>query len=223
MNKTGALQYRYDAGNQMWFSAEKRFGQDCRIHHYGCGVIAMLDFCIYKGLAERPKNRQEYMNRIRCMERRWMHIIPGFGISPYFYAFFANLYFRFHYIPYRFRKIWVSGSLKMREEKFAKRIREQLKEDLPLIFAVGPVVPWSGKKGRITLYRLYGEKLIASGQKVKSHYMTILGLQRENDQWYLQLATWGEIRYMRLADYVQHGKFSFPFTNTIYETRIIQK
>ena len=54
-------------------------------------------------------------------------------------------------------------------------------------------------------------------------FLTILGLQRENDQWYLQLATWGEIRYMRLADYVQHGKFSFPFTNTIYETRIIQK
>ena len=111
----------------------------------------------------------------------------------------------------------------MREEKLAKRIQGQLKADLPLIFAAGPVVPWVGQKGRITLYRLEGEKLIASGQKVKSHYMTILGLQRKNEQWYLQLATWGEIRYMRLSDYVQHGKFSVPFTNTIYETRIIRK
>ena len=223
MNEIEALHGRYDAGSQMWFSAQKRFGQDTRLHHYGCGVIAMTDFCTYKHLLERTEDRQEYRNRIRHMERCYMHIFPGFGISPYFYSFYANWYYRIKGIPYRFGRIWLWGNRKQREKKLCKKITGQLRADLPLIFAAGPAIPGPWKNSRIPLYRQENGQLTESGQKVKSHYMTILGLYEDQEQLYMKIATWGEIRYMRLTDYMKHGRCSIPFSNTVYATRMIQK
>lgn len=223
MNEIEALHGRYDAGNQMWFPVQRHFGQDTQIHHYGCGVIAMMDFCIYKNLLTKTEDRQEYMTRIRRMERRYMHIVPGFGIPPYFYAFLANWYFRINRIPYRFGRIWLWGSIKQREKQLISVIREQLKADFPLIFAAGPVFPGPWKYKKIPLYRLEEGHLSESGQKVKSHYMTILGVYEECGQCYMKIATWGEVRYMRLTDYMKHTGCSIPFSNTVYATGTIQK
>lgn len=223
MNELAVLHDSYHAGNQMCFPVQKRLGQDTKLHHYGCGVIAMTDFCVYKNLVEKAEDSRAYMELIRHMERHYMHVLPGVGISPYFYVFLANRYFRARRSHYRLGRIWLWGSGEQREKRLVTKIAGQLKADFPLIFAAGPVFPGPWRYRKIPLYRLQGGHLTESGQKVKSHYMTILGLYEDQGQYYVKVATWGEIRYMRLRDYRKHAGCSIPFSNTVYAVRMIRK
>lgn len=218
MNKLLTLKHKYYAGSQTWFSIQKKYRQDYWLKRYGCGVVAMADFCIYKGLIDRPADRQEYLQMLRKMDRHWMHVLPGFGISIYFYAFFVNLYYRIKRIPYRCRRIWVCGSFRKRKQKLMDKISKQLEEDLPLVFAVGPRLPFAGKKKKPHLYRMEQEYMVRTASTISGHYMTITGLYQEDKEVYLQLASWGDIWYMNLSEYMRFAKYTIPFSNAVFGT-----
>ncbi len=219
MNEMQTLKCGYSAGSQMWFSKKKKYGKNRRIHDFGCGVVALTDLGIYLGMEPLPKDRQEYMRMVCRMERRWIHILPGFGISPYIYPLFANRYFRKKQVSYRIRPMRITGKKEEKLVKIQKMIRAQLKQDLPLIFAAGPTIPVIGRKKRIPLYYQKGDLIVPSGHSVKSHYMTITGIVRIQEQdCYIKLASWGEFWYMKLTDYLEYGKYTLPFTNVVYTT-----
>lgn len=218
MNKIQTLRRRYFAGSQMWFSKDKRYGRNRRIHDYGCGVVALMDFAVYRGIEKEATDKAEYMKAVDQMERKWMHIFPGFGISPYVYALWANLYLRKKKAPERLHRIWLIGTKKTRLKRLQKIIRKQLKKDIPLIFAAGPLLPMIGKNKRIMLYRRVGMRMVESGHDVKSHYMTITGIGWMQDrECYIRVASWGEFWYIKLSDYMEYGKYTLLFTNTVYK------
>ncbi len=217
MNKILTLRHMYYAGSQTWFDLKKKYRHDYWLRRYGCGVIAMMDFCIYKRLIDRPQSRQEYMEGIRKLDRRFMHVIPGFGISIYFYSGLANMYYRIRRIPYRCRRMWFFGGREKRKQKMIQRITGQLEADMPLIFSAGPRLPFVGKKQKLYLYRVQNEAIIRANQNVSGHYMTITGLYRDGEEDYLQLASWGDIWYMNLNEYIRFGRYTIPFSNTIYQ------
>jgi len=220
MNKLLTLQHKYYAGSQTWFSIRKKYRQDYWLRRYGCGVVAMADFCIYKGLIEQPKDRQEYLQTVRMMSKKWMHVLPGFGISIYFFAFYANLYYRIKRIPYRFKRVWVFGRFRKRKQKMAEKISGQLEKDLPLVFAAGPKLPFVGKTKKPYLYRLVQGQMVRTATTISGHYMTITGLYRDGDEDYLQLASWGDIWYMSLSEYMKFAKYTIPFSNAVFQTKI---
>ncbi len=218
MNKLLTLRHKYYAGSQTWFSIQKKYRQDYWLRRYGCGVVAMADFCIYKGLIDRPADRQEYLQVLRKLDRHWMHVLPGFGISIYFYAFFVNWYYRIKRIPYRCRRMWVCGRFEKRKQKLMEKILGQLEEDLPLVFAVGPKLPFAGKKRKPHLYRMVQEHMVRTASTVSGHYMTLTGLYQYDGEDYLQLASWGDIWYMNLSEYLKFAKYTIPFSNAVFRT-----
>ncbi len=218
MNKLRMLRHKYYAGSQTWFSICKKYSQDYWLRRYGCGVVAMADFCIYKGLIDRPESRQEYLQVLRKMDRHWLHVLPGFGISIYFYALDVNLYYCIKRIPYRCRRIWVCGSFRKRKQKLLNGISEQLTEDFPLVFAVGPKLPLIGKQRKPCLYRMIHGQMVRTASTVSGHYMTITGIYQDDGEDYLQLASWGEIWYMNLSEYMRFAKYTIPFSNAVFGT-----
>lgn len=211
---TAALQKEYIPGSQQWF-LEDSGGQDRRLRRYGCGVIAFVDDSIYLGVTGRPEGRPDYLNCIRQAER-FLRILPGFGISVYFYPFLANISFRRLHAPYRLRR------MPMRRSHIVSLIKEQLRADLPLIFAVGTPL-WPFGKGGVKLYRMQDGRLVDTGKRVKSHYMTIVALHREADAWYLKVASGGAFYEISLTEYLNFGRFVLPFSCVIYRTRVLKQ
>ncbi|MCR5476705.1 MAG: hypothetical protein K6E92_03650 [Lachnospiraceae bacterium] len=195
----------YIAGSQMWFSGKGKFGRDARICGFGCGVVALLDFCVYEQALPAAESREEYLDRIRQMERRALPIVPGFGIAPYLYPILVNLFFRRNRIPYRMRGMVGAGN--------REALEEMLKNDIPVIFAAGPTVPVLWRKKRLPLYPAKGTM---SEKSIKAHYMTLLGLEGEGEHTWMRVASWGEIYRIRLSDYRRFTRYTIPFTNRFY-------
>ncbi len=207
------LKKEYVPGSQMWLPRGRKLARDTQVRGFGCGLVAALDFAIYQGAVAAPGDREEYRERLRQMSRLEFPIMPGLGIAPYYYPLLVNHYFRKYHIPYR-----LQGSFGARNiEQCAGRIRSLLKEDLPVLFAAGPVYPWLRKKRRIRLYVKERGILKDSGKSVQAHYMTVVGMERDQSgEYWIKVASWGDFYYISLREYARHGKSCFPYTNRFY-------
>ena len=207
--KKHALKKIYVAGSQMWF--EKKKGKEKKLRGFGCGVVALHDLITYKGYMEKPEGQNEFKERIRKIERGGMYVFPNLGIAPYFYPLECNLYLMSHKIPVRLRWGWGIG----REYKNrAADIKKCIDSDIPVIFAVGPTIPFLFKKKRVSLYNM-DRKL--SGMSTKAHYMTVLGVLETEKEIWLEVASWGTQYSIRLSDMVFFSKYTFPFTTRFYK------
>lgn len=125
-------------GNQNWATGYM-------MRKYGCGVVAMGDVLIYLGIHRLPCNTDllygmlredgclsypRYERYLRKMNKRYLGIIPGFGVPNFQLARAMNRYFRHYRIDLRAR--WCLSSGKMLE-----RIQDSLSKDYPVILAIG--------------------------------------------------------------------------------------
>lgn len=207
------LKGSYVPGSQMWFPKGSFFDRDNNLRGFGCGVVACMDFCVYRGEIALSKDTAEYCEKVRAMAHSFFPIMPGLGIAPYYYPILLNLFFKRNHMPYRVEKSCRGKNL--------TKMAELLNLDLPVILCVGPTIPVIFKNKSIPLY-LCREKegasiLYPSRHRVKSHYMTVIGITKDSEGTvFLKTATWGEILYLKLDDYLGYTKYTFPGTNRFY-------
>ncbi len=166
-----SLKNTYEPGSQMWFARGRRFSGDTQLRGFGCGLVALEDFCIYKGLCPRPESREAYLEELRKMKRRYLPIFPGLGIAPYYYPLLMDLFFLRRHLPYRVGRSFGPGAAE-------RRLKEELQKDTPVIFAAGPTIPFLFRKKRIRLYSLHNGRLEDCGASTRAHYMTVVGLEQ---------------------------------------------
>ncbi|MCR5801110.1 MAG: hypothetical protein K6G57_02120 [Lachnospiraceae bacterium] len=192
-------------------------GKNNRLCNMGCGVVALVDFCIYEGLIPKPKDRDEYCDRINEYASKYIPIIPGLGIAPYIYPFFVNRFFRKNGYPYRIKGITFIGK--------TDRLIRMLEDDIPVIFAAGATYPIVFRKKGVMLYSPSDEGpslITASGQRARSHYMTLTGIEklRTKDEKigsdYLRVYSWGREYYISPREYSEFSRYTFPATNMFY-------
>ena len=73
---------------------------------------------------------------------------------------------------------------------------QMLAEDLPVILSVGMNFPKVWEKETLNFYRICGENVPASN-KVRAHFVVVTGMDEE----WLQISTWGVVRYIRRTEY----------------------
>ena len=207
-SKSVTLKKHYTAGSQMWFSKENFL--DRHLRGYGCGVVALHDLSVYKGCAGTSKTRDDYRERIRKTEKAGIFVFPYLGIAPYYYSLMCNLYLRRKHMPFRIG--WGhTASAELRCHAY--HIKECLKNDMPVIFAAGPTIPFLFKKKKVTLY---SRDRKTPETWTKGHYMTVVGVEEDGDEIWLDIVSWGRKYSVKLKDLADHSGYSFPLTTRFY-------
>ena len=188
-------------GNQNWATGYM-------MRKYGCGVVAMGDVLIYLGIHRLPCNTDllygmlredgclsypRYERYLRKMNKRYLGIIPGFGVPNFQLARAMNRYFRHYRIDLRAR--WCLSSGKMLE-----RIQDSLSKDYPVILAIGQNIPFWRKK-KLTLYRQENGVYLPATE-TKAHYVVVTGMENR----YLQISSWGKEYFISRKEYQEYGK-----------------
>ncbi len=188
-------------GNQNWATGYM-------MRKYGCGVVAMGDVLIYLGIHRLPCNTDllygmlredgclsypRYERYLRKMNKRYLGIIPGFGVPNFQLARAMNRYFRHYRIDLRAR--WCLSSGKMLE-----RIQDSLSKDYPVILAIGQNIPFWRKK-KLTLYRQENGVYLPAIE-TKAHYVVVTGMENG----YLQISSWGKEYFISWKEYQEYGR-----------------
>lgn len=168
----------------------------------GCGVISGANVLSYltryhglsDGLFDRvsrsePMPLQSYNDACMRLARGLLRPIPGFGINGIFLAMGLNLFFRRRQIPYRAK--WC-----MRRAPMWDRMEQMLRDDLPVIFAVGPNWPlW--KKQDIKFYKKLPDGSFCVRYRIHAHFITVTGM---SEHW-LRISSWGKKLYINREEY----------------------
>jgi hypothetical protein len=193
----------------MWFEAGRRLSRDHQLRGCGCGLVAALDFCVYKGGFPPSSEQEEYRERIRELNRHYFFVVPFLGIAPYYYPLMVNRFLRKSGMPYRIR-----GTASARN---TDAVRQMLEEDLPVIFCAGPAFPFFGRKHRLTLYKVGPDhQPVPSGQAVYAHFMTVTGIADIHGETWLRVASWGKTYYIRGSEYAEYTRYCYPGTNRFF-------
>lgn len=202
IERNGRLSY---GGSQMW-------SENPTVRICGCGPVAVLDTLLYlTNRQNKSLSLDEYNLTLENMSRRYFPLIKPFGINGLLLAAGMNRLLRKHHLPYR--AFWaVSG------RKFWPRVKELLRQDLPVIFSVGPNFPALWQKHRLTFYQKMPDGSFVPASSAKSHYITATGIDEE----WLRISSWGTEYYINRQEYDEYiRKYSTSIVSNILMLRKI--
>ena len=207
-------------GSQTWSSSRI-------MRKYGCGVVGMADVLLYLGLHQTTCETDllygmlqedgylsypRYERYLMKMRRRYLSVIPGFGVPGFFLPLAMNRYFRHYRIDLRASWCILPG-------KVLPRIEEMLRQDMPVVLAIGPNFPVFWGKRKVAFYRKEnGEYLYAT--ETKAQFVVVTGIM----DGYLQISSWGKEYYISWAEYQRYmKKYSSCFTSNICRIKAKKK
>ena len=175
-------------GSQEWFGRGV-------LKRYGCGAVALGDVLLY---IQHPGGqvllqREEYLDYIRKLNMRYVHVLPGMGIPGRFLSVAANVYFRVKKMPYR-------ASFCSSGKKLKKRVEKSLSEDLPVMLAVGKNLRFWENRG-VALYKRKDGSYVKSSE-TRGHIVVVTGLL----DGYFQVSSWGRKYYISADEYLEYTK-----------------
>ena len=185
-------------GNQGKF--EKRY-----VQQGGCGLVGAANLIYYlaaQGIcgrrADLPAQMQpecvvplDAFNRsCEHLRRRFLPVLPRLGMNGFSLVLGLNLYFLRYGLPYR--AFWG-----IRGKKLWKRAAEMLRQDLPVIFSVGPNFPKLWGKEKVTFYQRLPDGSYRPAAATLAHYVTITAL----DEDYAKISSWGREYYVSRREY----------------------
>lgn len=188
--------HTYFGGDQSWFPY--RF-----LKNSGCGVIAAAELLL-KLRGRESIGKSEYMEFATELWKHFLPVIPGLGMNGLTLAAGLNRYFRKKNMPYR--AFWCISAGKM-----SRRVRQMLKNDIPVILSIGPNFPmfWRGEK--LTIYRKVNDTFVAA-VKTKAHFVTVTGWEGRM----IRISSWGKEYYIDYVEYKEYVKaYSCPLVSNI--------
>ncbi|MBR4743777.1 MAG: hypothetical protein IK082_06270 [Oscillospiraceae bacterium] len=187
----------------------------------GCGLVGAV--CLMRYLAEDGKTSGELFTRgngepmetdafrtlCRSLQRRYLPVLPHFGMTGPVLAFGVNRLFRKCRAPYRAR--WCVSSC-----KFLPRMEEMLSGNIPVIFSAGPNFPFLPGRRKLRLYHRNQDGSLQPAGGAVAHYMIATGLQ----DGCMAVSSWGREYWIRIDEYLHYARrVSAPFlSNLLYVT-----
>lgn len=211
VHNDGRISY---GGSQSW--AHSKPLETC-----GCGLVAAADTLLYlyrwhfDGDAAPeirtawPLERADY-EKLMLRLNRYMPIIPPFGMTGISLALGLNIYFAKYHMPYRMR--WGVPAAQLWQ-----RMEEMLRNDMPVILAIGPNFPLVWQKNRVPFYIRTPNGDHVKQSSAKSHYVAVTGMDDE----YLRISSWGRLYYIRRSEYEAYARShsNWIVTNIGYMTK----
>ena len=189
------------------------------IRDSGCGLISSANLLAYltrfhglrDGLFERiirldPIPLTEFNRACMRICHGFLRPLPHIGMTGTSVALGLNREFRLRGIPYRASWCFRSGPM-------WQRMESMLRQDLPVILAIGPNLPRFWKRGKLNLYRCRSDGSMRPAARTKAHFVTVTAM---DDEW-LTISSWGHVFYINRIEYEQYAKhYSSPwFSNML--------
>lgn len=202
-------------GNQSWTDIK-------HLKKYGCGLVAGTDLMLYlhqtRADCRSPLfelvpegevlSEELYLRLLQTVNRKYLPVIPFFGMNGFMLSGGLNLYFRHSKI--KLRAGWRIFSFGLWET-----MGRMLEEDIPVIFSIGANFPmmWRGQK--LKLYVRRGDSYVSTAA-VNAHYVTVTGM---DDRW-LAVSTWGKKYYINREEFTRYvRKYSCYLFSNLVEIR----
>lgn len=204
-------------GSQTWFSMDKWMSREYVLHKWGCGVIAMADLLLYlskenhmyaTGATSLARGNypvlewKDYETYILYMMNTYAPVVPGSGMNGFAIAAAVRRYCIKYRIP-----MTISWKGFMDDQQMLRVMRKMLKEDIPVILAVGPNTPlvFRGKGIPFYTWKEKKEFILSNNSSVHSHFVVVTGiLGFKHKRIMLQISSWGQEYYI---DYEEYRKY----------------
>lgn len=191
VQKAGAIS---QGGNQGWLSRGY-------LRQNGCGLVSCTDVLLYlhrhragcrmELFRDDPGENELYLPQYERwteqIRRKYLPVIPHVGTTGFLVAGGLNRCFSHCGIPLR-------ASWCVLEGRLWERMEAMLREDIPVILAVGANLPLPLNRKKLMLYR-NTEGVPAVG--ISAHFVTVTGLDRE----WMRVSSWGREYYIRRAEF----------------------
>ena len=212
VEKDGCLSF---GGNQAW-------SESALMRKNGCGVIGGTDLLLYLNLHKKLCRAKifdeihavngildlpDYMNCVNYFRKRYLHIIPFFGMAGWMLSGGLNRYFRKE-------RIGLHASFGVLPGNLWKRIHAMLAHDIPVILMIGGNFPLFWGDHKLNLYHRSSAGEYLPSCQVKAHFVTVTGM---DDTW-LRVSSWGKEYYINRYEYMTYVKkySSFFISNICY-------
>lgn len=203
-------------GSQQWSDSPS-------IRKCGCGLVAALDSSVYlmrvygggtKLLpsvpAAGPIPLPLYNELLGKLWKKYIPVVPPFGINPTVLTLCLNRFFHEERIPFL-------AHVAMATDKMWSRIEESLASDLPVILAIGQNFPQVWQKNKLLLHTRRPDGCYSASTATKAHFVVITGMDEE----WLCVSSWGSKYYVNrkeLTAYVKEHSTSL-ISGIVYMTK----
>ncbi|MBR5430608.1 MAG: hypothetical protein IK116_08815 [Firmicutes bacterium] len=211
MSETLSLQHPFPAlsdGSRSYYGGSQKLLTRNYVRKAGCGVICAANILLYLGrhhpecgegpFAELGREDPVPTAAFCCccdrLQRRYLPVLPHFGLTGPQVAWGMNRYCRRYHLPYRMR--WRFG-----RRRFWDDIASMLEQDIPPTLAIGPNFPALWGRRKLRFYRQLPDGSYRLATSVNRHFVTVTGLDGE----WLRISSWGREYYVsrqELTDYI---------------------
>ena len=188
------------------------------IRDSGCGLISSANLLAYltrfhglrDGLFDRiirldPIPLDEFNRACMRICRGFLRPLPHVGMTGTAVALGLNREFRRRGIPCRASWCFRAGPM-------WERMEAMLREDLPVILAIGPNLPRFWRKKKLVLYRPRKGGGMRPAARTKAHFVTVTAM---DDEW-LTVSSWGNEFFINRAEYEDYArKYSSPWFSNV--------
>ena len=196
-------------GNLRCFGGTQMLLPKKSIRETGCGLISSANLMTYltrfHGLRDGLFDRFSQLDLIpladfngACMRicRGLLRPLPHMGMTGTAVAAGLNREFRRRGIPYRAR--WCFRGAPVLWERMAAMLRD----DLPVILAIGPNLPRFWRKKKLVLYRRDDRGRFIPAVRTRAHFVTAIALDEE----WVTVSSWGRRYYINRREYEDYSK-----------------
>lgn len=173
----------------------------------GCGVVGGIDLLIYLAkyhdecrCEDFPDEllwdiiREEAYDRCsRMISRKYMPVVPPFGMNGLTLVLGLNLLFRRYGMP-------MSARWGVKRSELWQSIETMLAQDIPVILSIGPNFPRVWQKNKTTLYVRQLDDHPHRAASTHSHFLTVTGIDEE----WLRISSWGRKFYISRNEYEEY-------------------
>lgn len=193
------------SGHTVTYGGSQTLSGKKAIRDCGCGLVAAADLILYLSrrqgfaspVAENAGGSYELSsyNAFLDLLRRYMPIIPRFGINGAVLAAGLQIALRTHGLKHSVR-LCISGV------KLWDRVRFMLEKDYPVILAIGPNLPMFWGKNGLKLYSRRIDGGYSPAAHAKAHFVTATGIDGD----WCRISSWGRELYINIPEYNAYVK-----------------
>ena len=193
-------------GNQNLFPDRKLSG-------FGCGLIVAADVSLYLQGRTSFRRLADYVEYVREIERDFFYL-PRLGMNGIMLALGMNRVCRRQNLPYR-----AHWHLLPMGQADLQVMRSMLRQQIPVILAIGPNFPHILGQEKVKLYQKKRQGQLAVASNVQKHFLTITEITE--DGW-MKVSSWGKIYYLSWEEVLTYArKKSMPFFTNYLQIRSI--
>lgn len=198
--------FSVDDGRSLSYGGSQNMYNSPRERSNGCGIAGAADIILYLEAVKTGNytvQRDRFLELSRSLKKNYIPIIPGRGVNAFILALGLNRYFKKNGLKYRSRWKWT------RYKKW-ETVEKMLKDDIPVILAIGNNFPMVWGKKELNLYEkdekapepASGETVYKRSFGVYGHFVVITAIEGN----VLTVSSWGKKFYINTDEYDRYVK-----------------